>query len=292
MIAKLLNLHRLDAQHKSIVRRYLLKKLSGQKPTVIETEGYSFYNSLIKTNGFLVEVTPQYFIAEVKGRLSKKIKIRRKPSSDLSVFHQVFGYREYEAVAQAYEQNFCTDKTLNIIDAGGNIGLTSVFFSDWFQKPSIICIEPEKGNFEQLSYNLDQPGFGTITKVQGALWSSVTRIKIVSDFRDQSDWSFRVEETTDADGIEAFTVDYLASQQHFETIDILKIDIEGSEKQLFTGPGSDTGFLDRTKCVAIEIHDEFDCRQQIYEVLEKHHFVHFNHGELTIGINQSLKEKS
>lgn len=290
MIAKLFHLHRMDAKNIAMVLSYLAKKALGQRPSDKETEIYTLYNTLIKTNSTLAEANDRYFILDVKGRILKKVKLRRKPSSDLSVFHQVFAYREYLTVAQAYGQHFSTSHALNIIDGGSNIGLTAVFFSDYFQKPNIVCVEPEPHNFAALSYNLDSPQYGKIDKVQGAIWSSVTRIKIVSDFRDQSDWAFRVEETTDADAIEAFTIDHLAEKNHFKVIDILKIDIEGSEKQLF-GTGSDVSFLDKTKCIAIEIHDEFDCRQQIYDVLDQHGFSRFNHGELTIGINHKLKAK-
>lgn len=287
MIAKLFNLHRMDSKNVRMVLSYLAKKALGQKPSDKQTEIYTLYNTLIKTNSTLAETTDRYFILNVKGRISKKVKLRRKPSSDLSVFHQVFAYREYLTVAQAYQQHFATDHALNIIDGGSNIGLTAVFFSDYFNKPNMVCVEPESGNFAALTFNLDSPQYGKIDKVKGAIWSSVTRIKIVSDFRDQSDWAFRVEETTDPDAIEAFTINHLAQKNGYDLIDILKIDIEGSEKQLF-GEGSDVSFLDKTKCIAIEIHDEFDCRQQIYDVLDRYGFSRFNHGELTIGINRKF----
>ena len=74
----------------------------------------------------------------------------------------------------------------------------------------------------------------------------------------------------------------------FETIDILKIDIEGSEKEVFTGANADVSFLSKTKCIAVEIHDEFDCRDAIYSILTKYNFKYFDSGELTIGINQSF----
>jgi hypothetical protein len=67
------------------------------------------------------------------------------------------------------------------------------------------------------------------------------------------------------------------------------MDIEGSEKQVFTSPSSNLDFLKITKCIALEIHDEFDCRSDIYKVLNDFDFKLFNQGELTIGINQNLK---
>jgi FkbM family methyltransferase len=42
----------------------------------------------------------------------------------------------------------------NIIDAGANIGLASVYFSQRFVNSTIVAIEPSKENFEILSKNI------------------------------------------------------------------------------------------------------------------------------------------
>lgn len=87
--------------------------------------------------------------------------------------------------------------------------------------------------------------------------------------------------------LKAFSIQHLIEKFKWDTIDILKMDIEGSEKEVFTNPNSDVSFLAITKCIAIEIHDEFDCRETIYEILKSYGFTLFNSGELTIGINQN-----
>ena len=66
------------------------------------------------------------------------------------------------------------------------------------------------------------------------------------------------------------------------------MDIEGSEKEVLTSMDANVEFLAKTKCVAIEIHDEFDCREAIYEILKKYNFEFFNSGELTIVVNKNL----
>lgn len=75
-------------------------------------------------------------------------------------------------------------------------------------------------------------------------------------------------------------------QNNFDCIDILKMDIEGAEKELFAA--SDLSFLKHTKCIAIEIHDEFNCRNSIYQRLADYGFTRFNAGELTIGVNRNF----
>ncbi|WP_310557746.1 FkbM family methyltransferase [Flavobacterium sp.] len=246
---------------------------------------------MINLNGSLVEETKDTYITDFKGTFNKMVKLRKNPSSDFEVFNQVFSFKEYLPVVNAYIKNFNpkADATVNIIDAGSNIGLTSLFFSEYFQNATIISIEPEKENFKILEFNLNSAKNSKTIKINGALWSSNCKIKIVNDFRDRSSSSFRVEESDLTDAITAYSIPQLIANYNFEILDILKIDIEGSEKQLFTHPTSNLEFLNRTKCIAIEIHDEFDCREEICKILLDYGFVLFDEGELTIGINQKLK---
>lgn len=207
----------------------------------------------------------------------------------MDVFQQIFGFEEYFPVINKYNENFTNDVDyhLNIIDAGANIGLASLFFLEYFNQPNIICVEPEQKNFSILDFNLN-PKYSKIVKVKGAIWNSNSRIKIVKDFRDQQDWSFRVEETTENDSIQAFSINQLVKDNNFKIIDILKIDVEGSEKQIFNPEISNLNFLNITKCIALEIHDEFNCREDIYKVLLDYGFSVVNIGESTIGINKNL----
>jgi len=189
-------------------------------------------------------------------------------------------------LVETYQKYFPDDKKLNVIDAGSNIGLTSVYLSKYFKDSKFITIEPDTSNFESVSYNLQANGIKNVAKIKGGLWSKNTNLKLVHDFRDQKDWSIRVEETQETGDLMAFSIQHLIQENQFETIDILKIDIEGSEKEVFTGAAADVSFLSKTKCIAIEIHDEFDCRESINTILEHYNFKFFVSGELTIGINQ------
>jgi FkbM family methyltransferase len=272
---------------------YKLKKKLNIKPSKKETELYIFYGYLVKYNGFLVEETENYYLINFKNKESKLVKLRKRPSSDMDVFYQIYEVAEYLPVVQNYDKNFKNDSnfSLNIIDAGSNIGLTALFFSESFSKAKIVAVEPDNQNFNMMNYNLVNKENFDFVKVKGAVWSSNTKIKVINDFRDKSDWSFRVEESDDIGAIEAFTINYLAEVNGFDYIDILKIDIEGSEKQIFTSANANLDFLKKTKCIVIEIHDEFECREDIYLILKNYGFTYLNQGELTIGINRRLSNK-
>jgi FkbM family methyltransferase len=284
---KITNLNRLDSFNKMLVLKYLLKRILRLKTSDAERQINEYYFHLISFNGFLKQETENSFSANYLD-LGVTLKLRKRPSSDLNVFAQIYQYHEYQPLVETFQKHFPKDKKLNIIDAGSNIGLTSVYLSKHFPNSNFITIEPDTSNSESISYNLKDNKIENAAQIKGGLWSKNTNLRIVNDFRDQKDWSIRVEETNEEGDLKAFSVNYLITKNKFETIDILKIDIEGSEKEVFTGFGADVSFLALTKCIAIEIHDEFDCREDIYEILKEYNFDFFESGELTIGINRNL----
>ncbi len=288
---KLSNLYRLNTKSALVVLVYLCKKVLRVKVSSTENEMYILYNYLLKNDGYLKEETATSYTCIFKKNREKKIILRKNPSSDLAVFNQVYGWLEYQKVVETYKNsfNFNPENEINIIDAGSNIGLTSLYFLDYFKQVNLISVEPEKENFKVLQANLQNlPKQCQTQQINGGIWSSDTFLKIVSDFRDQSDWSFRVEETNNPNDIKAYSINSLLKSNNWNSIDILKIDIEGSEKQIFDVQNSDVSFLSKTKCIAIEIHDEFNCREMIYQVLSDYNFTYFNNGELTIGVNQNI----
>ena len=248
------------------------------------TEVYNFFSFLGAYNGILVEFNNDAFVGSFPRISNECIQMRRLPSSDLNVFKQIFHWEEYLPVVEGYKIQFpgWRDHKIRIIDAGSNIGLTSLFFLKHFENSQIACVEPDQDNFKILNFNTSQFSTQKVQKFNAALWSEDTRVEIINDFRDRSDWAKRVSKA-DEGSIEAFSLNRLVEKLKWKSIDILKIDIEGAEKEIFLNKRSNLSFLNITKCLAIEIHDEFDCRSEIYEKLREYKFTFFNAGELTIG---------
>jgi FkbM family methyltransferase len=286
MIQKLFQLHRLDTANKKTVLRYLWKRVIRSKTTVEERIINEYYAHLIRYQGFLKSEGETFFVSQYP-KLGVTLKTRKRPSSDLDVFGQIYKYLEYKPLVEIFNKSFPNTKAPNIIDAGSNIGLTTVYLSKYFSNPQFIAVEPDNSNFELMSFNFELNKI-RVEKIKGGIWSQNTFLKIISDFRDKNHWSIRVEETKDASELPAYSLSYLIDTYQLNQIDILKIDIEGSEKEVFTGANADVSFLTKTKCIAIEIHDEFQCREAIYAILDHYNFQYVESGELTIGINQNL----
>lgn len=286
---KIINLKRVNFKNIILVLSYLYKEVLNIKKNKKEEDFYFLYMHLISSNGYIIDEKEEFFIINFKNKFDLKIKLRKFPSSDILTYNQIYGYKEYEPVIAEYNKNFKPNEfdTINLIDAGSNIGLTSIYFLETYKKIKIVAIEPEDNNFKSLEYNLSN--FNNVIKVKAGIWSRDAKLKIVNDFRDKSDWAFRVEESNDSDSLEAFSLNTIAKTYEIDIIDILKIDIEGSEKELFTSSNTNLDFLYRTKCIAIEIHDEFKCREAIYKVLTQYGFTYIDVAESTIAINQNLK---
>jgi FkbM family methyltransferase len=136
-----------------------------------------------------------------------------------------------------------------IVDAGANCGITSVFYANQFPQATIWAIEPEPSNYAALIKNAKQ--YPNIIPIRAALWSEDGEVELCSPapkFQDWGKWGFAVRSGR---GCRAFTIHTLMQEMGVDGIDILKIDIEGAEREIF----SDTGWVDRVRLLAIELHD-------------------------------------
>jgi FkbM family methyltransferase len=208
----------------------------------------------------------------------------RLRGSDVWVFNQVIAGNEYQHVLSHYSNAF---KALpaTMIDAGANIGLTTILFKSVNPQAKIVAIEPDESNHSMARRNIGLNSLNNINLVKAALWPVPVKLEVINDFRDKMDWSLRVQESEDGN-----TESITPLQAIYEVggvVDILKMDVEGGEAQIFDSQ-YDLDWLTRVKVLAIEIHDEYDIRSNIVGHLLKHNFEISNHGELTIGINKNL----
>jgi FkbM family methyltransferase len=169
----------------------------------------------------------------------------RRFSSDISIFNAIFNDLEYDFPV------VFTPKY--IIDCGANIGLTSLFLKLKYSESTIIAIEPESSNYEVLKKNL--VNYSDIKTVNAGVWSSTAMLQIVGS--SSTGWDVETVisngEINEGQTIKAISISDLMDEFEFEHIDILKIDIEGSERQLFNENYEQ--WLPKTKILVIELHD-------------------------------------
>ena len=214
-----------------------------------------FFNHILQYIRYTRRFGLQGFFLLLKNFLSKNLVITfaskrfshpiilRNNTSDFPAFHQIFLNDEY-----LIDLNF---EPLTIIDCGANVGYASIYFKNRFPNAKIISIEPDISNFEYLKINTKF--YNDIFILQGAIWNKNTNL-VIKDIG-LGNWGFVIEELLNEheNSIKAYTIQNLMLLFEIDKIDILKIDIEGSEKELFES--NFEFWLGKVKVIIIELHD-------------------------------------
>jgi FkbM family methyltransferase len=221
-----------------------------------------------------------------KNNISYRI---RKKSTDFLVFEQVILKHEYKPFLELIKK-YSQNKGLNLVDAGSNVGFASLYLNEHLNINRIVSIEPSKENIKNLKENFHSNSITNIHIYETGLWEKKTRLKLDTNFRDGREWSLRLIETNenDPDGFDCISIENIFNDEKIEIIDILKIDIEGGEKEVFKAFEKDNSILSKIKFIAIEIHDEVADRVKINTQLLNAGFEIETVGETTIGVNKNL----
>lgn len=168
----------------------------------------------------------------------------RKNSTDEHVFQQIFLYDDYAIGDLGFEP-------IHIIDAGAYVGYASLYFDSQYPKAEIVSIEPSDTNFPTLTQNTEN--LKNIRRFKAGLWHKEAFIRIVD--RKTGNWGFMIEEVgiNDPHDLKTITVPYILNQTGWKWVDIFKIDIEGSEYELFSE--NFESWVGKVRVFIIEFHD-------------------------------------
>jgi FkbM family methyltransferase len=275
------HINRLPLQLRNLLWRYTFKKPLGLGYTNEEKEANIALRVLSKSDSSIEKIDATGMTWQVKSfGQSFAIETRRHPSSDMGIMFQIFCKEEYRPAVDLLMKGPHPGRPLNILDAGANVGLSSLYFRSAFPDCNIACLEIDDSNFTQLTKNLGSQARVSLHKK--ALWKTDAWLDIGIDFRDKSECSYYVIEAEQPTTLRGHPISHFVNEAGWDWVDLLKIDIEGSERFLFETPELAKEILSRTNLLAIEIHDEFNFRPSIYKYLQQEGFRYFEHGDLTI----------
>lgn len=197
------------------------------------------------------------------------------PVSDEYVFDQIFVHHEYAPVSGRLN-----DQRV-ILDLGANVGYASAFLASRYPEARIFAIEPDPRNFELCCQNL-KPYGDRIKVLKGAVWSRCSKLALSHKLGDgMATQVMAAEHESDAD-VMAWDIATLLNIAQVEIADLVKIDIEGSEAELFAvGTGR---WLPRVRNICIELHYQ-RCRDIFFEALSGFDYELVEIGESTICLN-------
>ena len=179
-----------------------------------------------------------------------------------------------------------------IIDGGANVGYASVFFANKYPSAKkIVAIEPEADNFELLQYNAER--YPQIQPIRAALWNKETDLYVgLGDVHDGNS-AYMTSESDDMSDLEStrgITIEKIFKDSGFDYIDILKLDIEGSEKEIFSDDSHYQSWLPYTKILIIELHDRMKrgCSRNFFRAISWYEYFFMQSGENLIFIREDL----
>jgi FkbM family methyltransferase len=195
-----------------------------------------------------------------RGATKRQFYFRAK-SSDERVIDAIFIKRQYDVFrqllraqevlkhVQVVQQS--TGRKPLVIDAGANIGASSISLSGCAPDAFVVAIEPDPGNYQLLRQNTE--GLNNIEPIHAAVSSKPGRVRVVDP--GQGYWGYRTQLTTDKtpDTVSCVTINDLYKRYRPTSFTfITKIDIEGGEADLFS---ANTEWVERTPILIIELHD-------------------------------------
>jgi len=152
-----------------------------------------------------------------------------------------------------------------IVDLGGNIGLTSLWMSYSYAPERIVTVEPVATNAALARQNLAK------TRSDVLLIEAAVGSKNGSAQFEEFDESNKGRLCLDHPGLtRVATVATLLDEAGITSeVDLLKVDIEGGEADLFSG---DLAWLGRVKALIMELHPDLVDTRQIIETIKKQGF--------------------
>lgn len=212
--------------------------MSSRLPTIIKKFGFfnglKLYNHLKAKSDAAIQLSilkhPFYFRA-------------KQNTTDSFIFEQIFLKNQYN-INVPFEPKI-------IFDLGANVGYSAVFFANRYPNAQILSIEPDNGNYEAAKKNLDP--YKNVKLIKGAAWHVSEDISLVDDGYGEA--AFMVKAGESKNMVRGYTIEDMMKMTGVDSIDILKIDIEGAEKEIFEN-GADK-WLPVTKLIIVETHDRY-----------------------------------
>jgi len=177
--------------------------------------------------------------------LKEKIKIRPKSAS-------IYTMKEV-LLEESFDYGSEVD---TIVDVGAQIGLKTLYFIRMYHDAKIISIEPDKENYNLLEKNTSNKN--NAVTINKPLWSRVESFKKIEGNGRNKHMFLPCKEGRYI----STTIEKNMEKYELENIDMLKIDIEGAEKFIFSNPETNR-WLSSTNLIEIEVHSNTEKKKVV-----------------------------
>ena len=199
---------------------------------------------------------------------NRKVTLRRG-TTDADVFYDLL-------IKKTLQVPFGINPKL-IIDCGAYVGYSPIFFAQEYPDAEVLAVEANPDNYALLEKNV--AAFPTIKPIHAAIFTNEGFVEL-EDPADEA-WAYRIKSTNSSspndnssktNRVRATTIQHLLSESGRQQIDLIKLDIEGAEFDLFES--GDLGWLEHTRVLLIECHDNIrpGCSELIHKKMVERNF--------------------
>lgn len=206
---------------------------------------------------------------------------------------QIGDLEHYSLLYEIFVKDFYAldpiDEPEVIFDLGSNIGASLIYFRLRYPQARLYGFEPDPRNFEYLKHNAASLEGVEINKV--AVWSSDGEIEFYTDpHRRLASSAYQIRRRQGKQKVEARTLDGLMEERGIEQIDLLKFNIEGAEKEVFSAFQN----INRVKYLIGEVHEDIGGCQvdELMDVLKDHTVRREKRGPERYMVRAAVKEEA
>lgn len=169
----------------------------------------------------------------------------RRRSGDFFILHEIFTCAAYTIPGK------WLGRAATVVDLGANVGLTTLFFAQFFPEARYACVEPNPANAAVLRRNV--AWLGARAEVIEAAVSDHSGQVAFDDSGPSYDGHIAGSGQTGR-LVPCCTLDQIVASCGLDWIDLLKIDIEGAEREVLRG---NPACLSNVGAIIIELHGDY-----------------------------------
>jgi len=206
-----------------LVIKYYGHRIVGRRPAVLISNWVYFLRLALPLG---IVITKKDNLYQVYNPTLGHTAIMRPTSSDVLVYLQIFFNHEYAALN-------AVQLTANpvVVDLGANAGFFMMLAKAKWPTAKVLCIEPDASNHQQVVKQLAVNKISNVNVVRAGVWVRNELLKI-TPHTDGLEWAHGVNTAAEGD-VPGITFDKLLTDGGIQQVDLLKIDIEGTEEILF-----------------------------------------------------------
>lgn len=173
----------------------------------------------------------------VASRLSPSVIIKNRDGA----FYCRKGKNDVSVVAEAYElylrKYFDEIKAGVFVDVGANIGKYTVKVARQIgPRGKVVSIEPDPGNFSTLKTNIELNKLTNVYAIKVACWNKTEELSLsLSPSWETATSSVKEKVSNYFVKVKGLKLDDILDDLGIETVDLIKIDVEGAEEEVIQG---------------------------------------------------------